>query len=417
MPPPRYERIISAIDVGTWKVCALICGQTADGTIDVLGAGHRESEGMRRGSVADMGRVEEVVRAVIEHAERMAGRNIDDVFVSFSSGDLTSGVLQVEHELGGQRIGQGDIDELLMTARQAIDPQGRLVLHAQPAMYTLDGVAGVRSPLGLHAERLGVDIHVVLADGSPVRNLETAVRAAHLDVRAVVASPIAAGLSCLTEEERDLGVALVELGAAVTNIALYAGGMLVGLQSLPFGAADITDDIASSFGLRRSDAQRLQSYYGSALPNPRDNADMIATTNDELPGRDPPRIARSALIGVIRARLDAMMNEIGRSLKEMGFTGPVGHQVVLTGGGAELKGLADHAQAALGRASRIGRPVALPGLPEAQMGPGFATLVGTILHASLDRVDLRDLTLIEAQGGRTALPWWSRIYDVLRQGI
>ena len=215
-------------------------------------------------------------------------------------------------------------------------------------------------------------------DGAPVRNLEAAVRQAHLDVNAVVASPIAAGLACLSDEERDLGVALVELGAAVTTVSLYAGGMLVEMASLPFGASDITDDIASAFGIRRSQAQRLQSFYGSATASPRDHGDVIEIdpAQGHGEGDDRARITRAQLIAVIRQRLDHMMTEIGRVLKDMGFVGPVGRQVVLTGGGADLKGIADYAQGALGRAVRIGRPAGLSGLPDAHSGPAFAALAG-----------------------------------------
>jgi cell division protein FtsA len=394
MAAPRIEKVITALDVGSWKVCALIAGQTADGQLHVLGTGQRESRGVQRGYVADMEQAEQVVREAIEQAERIAGMNIEDVWVAFSSGGLVSDVAPIETEIGGDQIEQSDVDVLLDAGRASIDPAGRMILHAQPALYTLDGLTGVRNPVGLHANRLGVDIHIVMADGAPVRNLEGAVRQAHLDVNAVVASPIAAGLSCLSAEERDLGVALVEMGASVTTVALYAGGMLVELATLPFGAADITDDIASAFGIRRSLAQRLQSFYGSASASPRDNNEMIDLDPNAPPGSDSPRITRAQLVGVIRERLNQMMGDIGKLLKDLHFVGPIGRQVVLVGGGADLKGMADYTQSALGRAVRIGRPQGLHGLPDAHSGPAFATLAGLVLYAASDPVDLRDLPLM-----------------------
>lgn len=164
---------------------------------------------------------------------------------------------------------------LLTTGQQGIDPDGRVVLHAQPTCFTINGRVPVKKPLGMHADLLGVDIHVVLADGAPLANLDLCVRGAYLNVNSIVAAPIATGLACLSEEERDLGVALVEIGAGVTNVSLYAGGMLVGLHSIPIGAADITDDIASAFGIRRSQAERIKCFYGSAMQNPRDFREMI----------------------------------------------------------------------------------------------------------------------------------------------
>ncbi len=394
MAPPRIEKIITALDVGSWKVCALIAGQSADGALHVLGTGQRESRGIQRGYVADMEQTEHVVREAIEQAERIAGLNIDDVWVSFSAGGMVSDVAPIESELGGHRIEQDDIDDLLAAGRAGIDPEGRIILHAQPALYTLDGLTGVKNPIGLHADRLGVDIHIILADAGPVRNLERAVRQAHLDVQAVVASPVAAGLACLSEEERDLGVALVELGAAVTTVSLFAGGMLVEMASLPFGASDITDDIASAFGIRRSQAQRLQSFYGSAAASPRDNVEVIDLEPGAPSGDNNPRVTRAQLITVIRQRLDAMIGEVGKTLKDLHFVGPIGRQVVLVGGGADLKGIAEYTQSALGRAARVGRPKGLLGLPDAHSGPAFATLAGLVHYAASDPVDLRNLPMM-----------------------
>ena len=384
------EGLITALDIGSSKVSAMIA-QQADGGLVVLGTGQRESRGVKRGYIADMAATEAAVREAVEQAERIAGLNIENVWVGFSAGGLVSDVASVEVELGGHRVEQADIDALLHAGRSSIDPQGRMVLHAQPTLYTLDGLTGVKKPLGLHADRLGVHIHVVAADGSPVRNLDLCVRSAHLEVKSIIASPVATGLACLSDEERELGVALVEMGAGITNVSLFAGGMLVGLTSIPFGAADITDDVASAFGTRRQQAERMKCYYGSANASPRDNHDMIevapmSADDDQAEG---PRITRAQLIAVIRQRLEHLMGEVRKALTDLGFEGPVGRQVVLTGGGAELKGIADYAQQALGRVVRVGRPRRLTGLPDAHSGPAFATLAGLAHYAASDPLDLR----------------------------
>ncbi|NJC32655.1 cell division protein FtsA [Sphingomonas jejuensis] len=413
-------QLITALDIGSWKVSALIAERRDDGTIAVLGTGQRESRGVKRGYIADMGATEIAVREAVEGAERMAGINIEDVWVSFSAGGLVSKLASVEVELGGHRIEQEDIDRLLAKGNGSIDPEGRMVLHAQPALYTLDGLNGVRKPLGLHADRLAVDIHVVAADGSPVRNLDLCVRSAHLEVKSIVAAPVATGMACLSEEERELGVALVELGAGVTNVSLFAGGQLVGLASLPIGAADITDDIATTFGTRRQQAERLKCFFGSATATPRDNHDMIEVQpiSAEDDGAEGVRITRAQLIAVIRQRLEQLMGEIGGALKALGFTGPIGRQVVLTGGGAELKGIADYAQQALGRAVRVGRPRGLSGMPEAHGGPGFAALAGLIHYAASDPVDLRQLMPAEQTVVRAAGPaMLGRLIQAVRQGF
>ena len=390
--PQPTRTLVTALDIGSSKVSALIAEPGEDGALKILGTGQRESRGVKRGFIADMERTEATIREAVEQAERIAGINIDDVFVGFSAGGLVSTVANVEVQIGGARIEKHDIDQLLAVGRESIDPEGRMILHALPALYTLDDLQGVKKPLGLHADKLAVDIHVIAAEPSPVRNLDLCVRSAHLGVSAIVASPVAAGKACLSEEERELGVALVEMGAGVTNVSVFAGGMLVGLKSLQMGGIDVTDDIASAFGTRRNEAERMKCFYGSATTSPRDNHDMIDVNpmGSAEEGTESVRITRAQLIAVIRQRLELLMGEIASALKEMGFSGPFGRQVVLTGGASELKGIADYAQGVLGRAVRIGRPK-LPGLPDAHSGPAFTTLAGLAQFAASKELDLRQL--------------------------
>ncbi len=402
-PQPPSRNLVAALDVGSSKVCALIAEPGEEGELRILGTGQRESRGVKRGFIADMERSETAIREAVEQAERIAGLNIEQVFVGFSAGGLVSNVASVEVEIGGRRIAKGDIDDLLETGRDSIDPGDRMILHAIPALYTLDGLNGVKKPLGLHADRLAVDIHVVAADPSPVKNLDHCVRSAHLGVEAIIASPVAAGKSCLSEEERELGVALVELGAGVTNVSLFAGGMLVGLKSLAAGGSDITDDIASAFGTRRQEAERIKCFYGSAMTSPRDNHDMIelAPMAGGQEGIESARITRAQLVAVIRQRLEHLLSEIDVALKQLGFSGPFGRQVVLTGGGSELKGLADYAQGVLGRSVRVGRP-SMPGLPEAHSGPAFSTLAGLAQFAASNELDLRMGSAPSSVGGKSS---------------
>ena len=388
-PTAPARRLVTALDIGSSKVSALIAEPQEDGELKILGTGQRESRGVKRGLVADMERTEATIREAVEQAERIAGINVESAFVGFSGGGLASTVASVEVEIGGGRIQEQDIEQLLAAGRDSIDPQGKMILHAIPALYTLDDLQGVKKPLGLHADKLAVDIHVVAADPSPIKNLDLCVRSAHLGVSTIVASPVASGLACLSEEERELGVALVELGGGVTNVSVFVGGMLAGLKSLPMGGIDITDDIASAFGTRRVEAERMKCFYGSATTSPRDNHDMIelkpiAGGED---GTEASRITRAQLIAVIRQRLEHLTGDIASALKELGFAGPFGRQVVLTGGGSELKGIADYAQGVLGRAVRIGRPK-LPGLPEAHGGPAFTTLAGLAQFAAQPDIDL-----------------------------
>lgn len=397
-PLPRFTRLICAVNTGSFRVSAMVLGVSESGEPIVIGSSHRASEGIKRGYVTDMRAASHAIRSAVEKAEGNASVSVTGVWVACAGAGLSSRVSSVEIGIGGRRIEEDDIEHLLYAAREHIQPDGRTVLHAQPAHYTLDGAHGVANPTGLHAETLGVDIHVTLAEGAPVRNLIEAVQTAHFDVEGVAASPLAAAHACLSAEERELGVALVEIGAQVTNVSVHAGGMLLGLKSIAAGSNDITDAIASSLGIRRSQAERLKCVAGSALATPTDHRELIPVNapGDEDGGRpargadEHNRIPRAELVAVVTDRLGVLAAEISKALKSLGFGGSAG-LVVLTGGGAEMHGIAEFMQGALGRPVRIGKPPALKGLPEAHATPGFTTLVGLCLYALDDPVDIRSI--------------------------
>lgn len=404
-PVRRLARTFAAVNIGSFRISAMIMGETETGELQVLGSGHRASAGIKRGYVTDMAAASHAIRDAVERAEKSAGTPVRSVWIACAGAGLASSVVAVDIEIGGRRIEDEDVEQLLIHAQAMIQPDGRTVLHAQPAHYTLDGAHGVANPRGLHAERLGVDIHVMLADGAPVRNLTEAVQSAHLEVEGVVAAPLAAGHACLTPEERELGVALVEIGADITNVAVFAGGMLLGLHAVPMGSGDITDAIASSFGIRRSQAERLKCVAGSAVASPSDHRELIPVGGpaegggegaDGVPAGqlargadDKNRIVRAELVAVVTQQLAILTGEVGKALKLMGFAGSRAGQVVLTGGGAELAGMADFMQGALGQPVRLGRPPQLSGMPEAHHAPGFATLAGLCLYAAEDPIDIR----------------------------
>lgn len=425
MAGPRITKVFAAVNIGSFRTSAMIAGLAESGDLVVLGSGHRASAGIKRGYVVDMVAATHCVRDAIERAEKMANASVKSAWIGCAGAGLASSTARVEIEIGGRRIESDDIEHLLIAGKGAIQPEGREVLHAHPAHYTLDGAHGVPNPRGLHAERLAVDIHVMLADGAPLRNLRETVEQAHLRVEHVVGSPVAAGHACLTPEEREIGVALVEFGAEVTTISVYAAGMLLGMQTLPFGSADITDAVASAFGIRRHQAERLKCMSGSAISSPADHREMIPVNAPGDPegagpiarhADDKNRIPRAELISVIIQQLGYFTEEVARALKVMGFTGQRGQQVVLTGGGAQLPGLADFAQAALGRPVRIGVPPTMIGLPPGNATPSSATLVGLLLYAAAGPVDIRGLGVrargdADYRGWRKILRIWRALWD------
>jgi cell division protein FtsA len=381
----QSERPVAVLDVGTSKVSALIAMVGGEGAPRVIGSGQKPCIGLKRGTITDFDKAEMAIRGAMDQAERAAGMQMDSVIASFVAGNMASSMASAEIDIAGASITPTDMVTLRQAGRAAIDPGGRSVIHALPALYTLDGLPGVESPLGLHADRLGMDIHVVTAATSAILNFTRSVAQAHLGVAGVVASPIAASMAVLDDEERDIGVALIEIGAGVTSIAVHKFGIVVGVATLPMGSADITDDIAAAFATRRSVAERLKTFEGAAVATTRDQTDPVIIQPAVDDGSvEPMKVPRAQLIGVIRTRLDMLFGEIARALQGLGFVGPQARRVVLTGGGADLRSIADFAAGFLNCNVRVGRPRGLAGLPVAQEGPAFATLAGLVMFAARD---------------------------------
>ncbi len=385
----QSERPVAVLDVGTSKVSALIALVAGDGSARIIGSGQKPCAGLKRGTVTDFDKAEMAIRGAMDQAERSANLQMDSVIASFAAGNMASSMASAEIDIAGASITPTDMVTLRQAGRAAIDPKGRSVIHALPALYALDGLPGIESPLGLHADQLGVDIHVVTADTPAILNFTRAVGQAHLGLAGLVASPIAASLAVLDDEERDIGVALIEIGAGMTSIAVHKFGIVVGVATLPFGSADITDDIAAAFDTRRSNAERLKTFDGAAVATARDQIEpVIIPTAVDDGSAEPKKLPRAQLVGVIRTRLDLLFSEISKALAGLGFVGPQARRVVLTGGGADLRSIADYAARALGCNVRVGRPRGLSGLPAAQEGPAFAVLAGLVLFAARDPGDL-----------------------------
>ena len=270
---------MAVLDVGTSKVSALIALIGGDGGNGgqprIIGSGQKPCLGLKRGTVTDFDKAEMAIRGAMDQAERAAGLQIDSVITSFAAGNMASSMASAEIDIAGASITPTDMITLRQAGRAAIDPRGRTVVHALPALYTLDGLPGIESPLGLHADRLGMDIHVVTADTPAILNFTRAVAQSHLGISGLVASPLAASLAVLDEEERDIGVALIDIGAGMTSIAVHKFGIVVGVATLAMGSADITDDIAAAFDTKRSNAERLKTFDGAAVATTRDQTDPV----------------------------------------------------------------------------------------------------------------------------------------------
>ncbi len=374
--------LVAALDIGSTKVCCFVAQVADDRTARIAGIGHQLARGMRAGAVVDMENLEHSIRAAVDAAEEMAGDRVKAVVANISGGQPASANVTVEVAMNGHPVNEADLRRMLEHGRAHHESPERDLLHAIPVDYTIDGNEGIHDPIGMYGDRLGVAIHLISAAVGPVRNLSTVINRCHLDVEARVVSPYASGLACLVDDEKELGVTCIDMGGGTTSIAVFLGGQLVHTEIIAVGGHHVTSDIARGLSTPMAFAERLKTLYGSAIPSPADDREMlkvplVGETEDGASNQIP----RSLLNQIIQPRLEETFELVRSHLERGGFDKMAGRRVVLTGGASQMQGVRDLAGLVLDKQVRLGRPVGFHGLPEATGGPAFSTCAGLIRYA------------------------------------
>jgi cell division protein FtsA len=390
---PKRTAVVSAIDIGTSKIACLIARLKPRAAVDVLprrshaieilGIGHTRARGIKGGTIVNLAEAEDAIRQAVASAERMAAVQLEAVMVSMSAGRLASELYAASVQVPGPAVVDGDIERVLGAGSRHSVRDGRAVLHSIPIGYALDGARGVRDPRGMLGRTLGVDMHVATAEVAAARNLMLCVERCHLSVEAMVASPYVAGLAVLTDDEADLGAAVVDIGAGTTTIAVFSEGHFVNAAGFALGGRHVTTDLARGLNLRMADAERVKTMHGSVLAGTADEREMIAVAPGGSDGEPPQTAPRAALIRIIKPRAEEILEMVRDRLAKSSFGSVPQARVVLTGGGSQLSGLPELATQILGRQVRIGRPLGLSGLPEAAKGPAFAVAAGLLVYPQL----------------------------------
>jgi len=386
----RKTTILSVLDVGTSKVACLIARLMPAEPSDmlrgrthrcrILGIGHQRSRGMKGGAVIDMEEAEQAIRLAVDAAERMARVQVESVIVSVTGGRLGSNMFSGGVRLGGKPVSEADTHRVLEAAASHTAQQGRAVLHSLPNGFAVDSTTGVRDPRGMMGDELRATMHAVSCDGVAVRNLMLAVERCHLNVEAMVATPYAAGLSALVDDEAELGAALVDFGGGATTIGVFANGRLTHVDGFAVGGNHITMDIARGLTIRLSDAERLKTLYGSCISTASDDRETISVRMVGDDGDHAQHIPKSHLVRIIKPRVEEILELVRDRLKVAGFGPQAGRKLIITGGASQLTGMPEAARQIISSQVRIGRPLGIQGLPESAKNPAFAAAVGLLVY-------------------------------------
>lgn len=379
------DPIVAALDIGTGYTTAMIAAVHGDSPrslrLRVLAVGHTRTMGLRRGVVSDIEEATQSIRTAVQEAERIAGVTADMLYVGIAGEHVvatgSSGVVAIN----GDEITRADVERVNDVARALVIPQERELLHSIAQEYRVDKAQGIRDPVGMIGTRLETEMYLVTIGSAPATNLRKAIERAGYKNVELVHESLAASLSVLTDEERELGVALMDLGAGTTDLAIFHEGKIRHFGTIPYGGNNVTADLVQGLGITQSDAEQLKEAYGCAYEPLVESGQVIAMPAS---GAHPERhISRELMTHIIHQRMDEIFDKVRREVQAAGYMGRLNAGVVLTGGGASLEGIVELATDVFGLGVRTGVPgKQLDGLAEAVSDPQFATVTGIALYAA-----------------------------------
>ncbi len=373
------KNLIVGLDIGTTKVCAIIGELTPEG-IEIVGLGSQPSEGLRKGVVVNIDSTIESIRKAIEEAELMSGCHIKSIYAGIAGGHVKSfnsyGIVPVK----GSEVDEVDVKRAMEAAKAIAMPLDREILHILPQFYIVDDQDGVKDPIGMSGVRLEVKVHIVTGAVTSVQNIIKSVNGVGLDVNDIILEPLAASEAVLSPDERELGVALVDIGGGTTDIAVYSEGSIKHTAVLPLGGSYLTNDIAVGLRTPVTEAEKVKVKYGCAFTPLIPQDEMIEVPS--VGGREPRRVSRQVLGGIIEPRMDEILNLVCREIVKSGFEERLAAGIVLTGGTAMLEGITELSEQIFNMPVRRGIPIGIGGLTEIVNSPLYATGVGLVIYGS-----------------------------------
>lgn len=387
--PRTEEKYVVALDIGTSKVCVLVGEINDRNQIEITGKGTSPMKGTRRGNIINLDQAIDSVRKAVDEAEVMAGLQVESVYVGVSGDHIRSvnsrGVISVTGK--HKEIAREDIDRVIDASKSINIPAELELLHVIPREFVVDGQDAIHDPLGMTATRLEANVHIVTGARTHNQNILTCVNRAGIRVNELVLEQLAAAEAVLTQDERELGVLLMDIGAGTTDYAVFLEGNVVHTNVLPVGAGHFTSDISVVLRTPMEDAERIKKRYGCALTS-------LVTTDDpiEVPtvgGRAPKILSRQELTGIIEPRAAELAKLVYRDLEKVGLEKEIRSGVVLVGGGAQMDGMIEMTEQIFDQSARVGVPHGLGGLSDTVAGPEWASASGLLLWGFRSEVKLR----------------------------
>lgn len=390
--------LIAVLDVGTSKIACLILRfdgpeEFGDGdgigslagqsSFRVIGAATTRSRGVRFGEIDMMHETERAIRTAVQAAQKMANVRVDHVIACFSGARPRSYGLAGQVNLADGAVTDNCVAQVMNGCDLPEYGVDREILHAQPVNFAVDHRTGLNDPRGQAGNTLSVDMHMLSVDRTPIENLLYCIKRCDLELAGIASSAYTAGISSLVEDEQELGAACIDLGGGATGLSIFIKKHMIYADSVRMGGDHITSDISQGLQVPTATAERIKTFYGGLVATGMDDRERIDLSSDTGDWEHDRRtVSRSEVIGVMRPRMEEILEEVRARLDAAGFEHLPGQRIVLTGGGSQLPGLDGLATKILGQQVRLGRPLRVQGLPQSVTGPSFASAVGTCLFAA-----------------------------------
>jgi len=418
--------VVAILDIGTSKIACVVLRfdgpdsfREQDGvgpmagqsSFRIIGAATTRSRGVRYGEVAAMQETERAIRTAVTAAQKMANVRVDHVIACFAGGEPRSYGLAGEVEVSDSLVTEEDVAQVLSACEVPPIGHGREVLHAQPVNFALDHRSGLADPRGQMGRRLACDMHLLTVEGAAVQNLLHCIKRCDLELAGIASSAYVSGMSALVEDEQELGAACIDMGGGATGLSIFLKRHMIYADSVRMGGENVTSDIAQGLRIPLATAERIKTFHGGVVATGVDDREMIEIGGDSGDWeKDRRTVSRSELIGIIRPRMEEILEEVRARLDAAGFEHLPSRQIVLTGGCSQMPGIDGLAARILGQQVRLGRPLRVQGLPQAATGAAFASSVGLCLFATHPQDEWWDFDIpmgrYPARSLRRAVKWF-----------
>jgi len=378
----EQKNLIVGLDIGTSKIVAIVAEIMPEGRLEIIGMGQAPSRGLKKGVVVNIESTVSAIQRALEEAELMADCKIREVYTGIAGSHIRSinshGMVAIKNK----EVDQSDVERVIETARAVNIPTDQQVLHILTQEFIIDGQEDVREPLGMSGVRLEVKVHIVTGAISAAQNIIKCVRRCGLEVRDLILQPLASSMAVLSEDEKDLGVCLVDIGGGTSDIAVFTGGAIRHTSVIPIAGDQITNDVAMALRTPTADAEDLKVKYGCALRQLADAKQMIEVLG--VGDRPARQLSRQTLAEVIEPRVEELYSLVQAELRRSGFEELLSSGIVITGGSSAMEGMAELGEEVFHMPVRLGMPQYVGGLAEVVRNPRFATSVGLLL-AGMDQ--------------------------------